>query len=709
MTPNNFQQLANFIWSVADLLRGPYRPPQYERVMLPLTVLRRFDAVLAPTKDIVLKRYAELSAKGQPNVDAVLNNLAKDESGKPLGFHNHSQLDFYKLKGDPDNIGRHLADYIACFSENIRKIFERFDFEKEIEKLEESNRLYQVVVQFAEIDLHPQRVDNITMGLVFEDLIRRFNEAANETAGDHFTPREVIQLMVNLLLEPDTSVLTQAGIIVTICDPACGTGGMLAEAQNWIRAHNKDATVKVFGQDYNSRSYAVAASDLLIKGYKDSQVVLGNTLIGDPFPDNRFDYLLANPPFGVDWKAEKKVIDRWPDFRGYSGKLPRINDGALLFLLYMMSKFQVYQEGNRDKPGSRSAVVFNGSPLFTGGAGSGESDIRRWIIEHDQLEAIVALPEQMFYNTSIGTFIWVVTNRKAAHRKGKIQLIDARERYIPMKRSLGDKRRYLDQAALDVVTREHGALEDSKTSRVFDNTDFGYRRITVLRPLRLCFQITAESKDRFLNTCPELFDALQAVDDALGSEPLLDWNLAWEDVQQAFKTLPDDVEGWAKGAKGTAQKKIFRDCFTTVDPEAAPVIAKRHKKGDVSISSELFPEQTLPTLATGELHALLGLHAEGRNLVEYEPDPALKDAEKVPLKEDIVSYVLREVWPYVADAWIDRETLDEQDGGIGKVGYEINFNRVFFQYQPPRPLHQIDAELAGVEQRILELLREVTE
>ncbi|WP_421532634.1 type I restriction-modification system subunit M [Lelliottia amnigena] len=705
----NFQQLANFIWSVADLLRGPYRPPQYERVMLPLTVLRRFDAVLAPSKVDVLSRYEQLKTKNILNVDAILNNLARDEDGTPLGFHNHSQLDFYKLKGDPDNIGRHLADYIAGFSENIRKVFERFEFDKEIEKLEESNRLYQVVSQFAEIDLHPRHVDNITMGLVFEDLIRRFNEAANETAGDHFTPREVIQLMVNLLLEPDTSVLTQAGVIVTICDPACGTGGMLAEAQNWIRAHNDQATVKVFGQDYNPRSYAVAASDLLIKGHKDGQVVLGNTLTDDPFPDHRFDYLLANPPFGVDWKAEKKTIDRWPNFLGYSGKLPRINDGALLFLLYMMSKFQDYKAGDRDKPGSRTAVVFNGSPLFTGGAGSGESDIRRWIIGRDQLEAIIALPEQMFYNTGIGTFIWVVTNRKAEHRKGKIQLIDARERYTPMKRSLGDKRRYLDQAALDAVTREHGSMEHSNTSRVFDNTDFGYRRITVLRPLRLRFQITEEACERFLNTCPELYDALQVVQETLGSKPLLDWNDTWDTVQQVFKDLPNEVESWTKGAKGTAQKKIFRDCFTMVDSEAAPVIAKRHKKSDVAIGSELFPQQTLPTMNAGELYALLGLHTEGKALVEYESDPALKDTENIPLKEDIVSYVLREVRPYVADAWLDRVTLDEQDGGIGKVGYEINFNRVFFQYQPPRPLEVIDAELAGVEQRILDLLREVTE
>ena len=707
----NFQQLANFIWSVADLLRGPYRPPQYERVMLPLTVLRRFEAVLVPSKAAVLKRYVTLKNKNTPNIDAILNNLAKDEKGRSLGFHNHSQLDFQKLKGDPDNIRHHLTDYIEGFSENVRKIFERFDFHKEIEKLDESNRLYQVVAQFAEIDLHPRKVDNITMGLVFEDLIRRFNEQANETAGDHFTPREVIQLMVNLLLEPDTQVLTQAGIVVTICDPACGTGGMLAEGQNWIRAHNEQAIVKVYGQDYNPRSYAVAASDLLIKGQSDSRIEYGNTLIDDRFPDMpRFDYLLANPPFGVDWKAEKKEIDRWRDFRGYKGKLPRINDGALLFLLHMIGKFADYEPGNKDSSGSRAAIVFNGSPLFSGGAGSGESEIRRWIVEHDMLEAVVALPEQMFYNTGIGTFIWVVTNRKTAHRKGKIQLIDARERYMPMKRSLGDKRRYLDQANIDAVTREHGGLEDGKTSRIFDNRDFGYRRITVLRPLRLRFEINEEARERFLNACPELFDALQAVQDHLSSEPSLDWNHTWDEVLKVFKRLPDNIEGWAKGAKGTAQKKIFCECFTTVDPDAAPVIAKHHKIEPLDRAG-LFPGQTLPVdLTKDTLHKLLGLHADGKGKhIEYEPDPALKDFENVPLNEDIVTYVRREVQPYVADAWIDRETQDEQDGGIGKVGYEINFNRVFFEYRSPRPLHEIDVELAEVERRIMGLLREVTE
>lgn len=709
MTVSNFQQLSNFIWSVAELLRGPYRPPQYERVMLPLTVLRRFDAVLAPTKEAVLIRYETLKGKNPEFVDRVLNEVAKDDEGKPLGFHNHSKLDFQKLKGDPDNIGRHLVDYINGFSENIRNIFVRFDFEKEIEKLEEANRLYQVVSQFVEIDLHPKSIDNITMGLVFEDLIRRFNEAANETAGDHFTPREVIRLMVNLLLEPDTKILTQKGMIATICDPTCGTGGMLAEAQNWIREHNEHATVKVFGQDYNPRSYAVAASDLLIKGHRDSRIEYGNTLTNDQFSDMHFDYLLANPPFGVDWKGEKKEIDQWPNFRGYSGKLPRVNDGALLFLIHMIDKYQKWEKGSLDKPGSRNAIIFNGSPLFTGGAGSGESEIRRWIIEHDWLEAIVALPEQMFYNTGIGTFVWILSNRKEVHRKGKIQLIDARERWSPMKRSLGNKRRWLDQPAIDDITREHGALTESDTSKIFDNADFGYRRVTILRPLRLHFQITRDAKELYLDTFPELFDALLVIEETLGNDVYDDWNHVWDQVEKIVKQLPEGYEGWAKGAKGTAQKKGFREAFTEIDPEAKPVIAKQHNVMTLDIET-LFPNQDLPNLSSYELEELLGLHSQDKEkTIEYEADAALKDFENIPLKEDIVSYVLREVRPYVKDAWIDRNTLDEQDCGIGKVGYEINFNREFFQYEPPRPLQEIDEELEAVEKRIMKLLQEVTE
>ncbi|RBP52903.1 type I restriction-modification system subunit M [Arenicella xantha] len=717
MSTQDFQPIANFIWSVADLLRGPYRPPQYERVMLPLTVLRRFDCVLANTKEQVLASHAKLLASGKlKDLDPTLNRIAKDTKGTELGFHNHSPLDFQKLKGDPDNIGRHLQDYINGFSQNIRDIFDKFEFDKEIEKMEESNRLYLVVSKFAEMDLHPDRVDNITMGLVFEDLIRRFNEAANETAGDHFTPREVIQLMVNLLMEPDDDLLTNGSPIVTICDPACGTGGMLAEAQNWIREHNENAIVKVFGQDYNPRSFAVAASDLLIKGHKDSRVELGNTLTDAPFDDiEGFDYLLANPPFGVDWKAEQKEIKKWKDFHGYDGKLPRVNDGALLFLIYMLSKRQDFRpspDPQKNKRGTRIAIVFNGSPLFTGGAGSGESDIRRWIIENDWLETIVAMPEQMFYNTGIGTFIWVVTNRKEKKRKGKIQLIDSRDRWTPMKRSLGDKRRYLDAETINTLTREHGTFAESDTSKLFDNADFGYRRITIERPLRLRFQVTDDAKESFLNACPELFDAVEAIEEELGTEPYLDWNQTWVDVQRIVKGCET---GWDSGAKGTKQKKFFRDCFTETDPDAEQVIAKRGSFSGIVGKGEFPGQKLIGNLELSELDQVFGVvnESKGKNgqAIQYEADPKLRDNENVPLDENIVAFFLREVRPYFADSWInaDAKLCDEKDGGIGKVGYELNFNREFFSYQEPRSLEEIDKELATVESKILEMLQEVTQ
>jgi len=719
----NFNSLSNFIWSVADLLRGPYRPPQYERVMLPLTVLRRFDCVLEHSKAKVLAKHKALVAKNETlpaerqlkDFDPTLNGLAKDPDGRPLGFHNHSELSFSMLKADPDNTAAHLQTYINGFSQNIQDIFRKFEFDQEIEKMAESNRLYLVISKFAEIDLHPSEVSNIQMGLIFEDLIRRFNESANETAGDHFTPREVIRLMVNLLMEPDGELLSGGSPIVSICDPACGTGGMLAEAQNWIRNHNDSAIVKVFGQDYNPRSYAVAASDLLIKGHKDSRIEFGNTLTEPPFEDvDGFDYLLANPPFGVDWKAEGKEIKNWPDFCGYTGKLPRVNDGALLFLLYMLSKRQAFapsQKAQMDNRGSRMAVVFNGSPLFTGGAGSGESDIRRWIIENDWLEAIVALPEQMFYNTGIGTFIWIVTNRKAKARQGKIQLIDSRDRWKPMKRSLGDKRRLLDDDILSQLTNEHGSFDQavSDTNKVFDNEDFGFRRVTIERPLRLRYQFTESGKVTYLNTFPEHLEAIEAIEAELGHEPHFNWNSVWKQVQATFK---DSVEGFAVGGAGTAQKKGFRECFAQTDPEAEPVIAKTGKY------AKLIPTQRVPgglpksLKATKSFEATLFGYFEGEKgkHIVYESDSKLRDQENIPLKTNIIDFFLKEVRPYMTDAWINGEEkqCDEQDTLIGKVGYEINFNRPFFKYEKPRSLKIINKELEVVEDRILELLKKVT-
>jgi type I restriction enzyme M protein len=718
-----FQELSNFIWTIADLLRGPYRPPQYERVMLPMTVLRRFDCMLEPTKDAVLEEYKTLERNGTleklgDKIDSRLNSVAKQ------GFHNRSPFNFGRLLGDPDKIDQHLMSYIDGFSANVRTIFRYFDFEKEIEKLAENNRLYLIVQKFASVDLHVDRIDNIQMGLLFEDLIRRFNEAANETAGDHFTPREVIRLMVNLLLEPDSTNLT-GDKIVTIYDPTCGTGGMLSEGQNWLRDHNPNATVLVYGQDYNPRSYAVAASDLLIKGDsgKNSVIRFGNTLTNDQFDGikepnlpSRFDYLLANPPFGVDWKGQQSLIEDEHRTAGYAGrfgpKLPRVNDGALLFLLHMISKFEPVQkpgDPNQDLPlfaknmnagGSRAAVVFNGSPLFTGGAGSGESEIRRWIIENDWLEAIIALPEQMFYNTGIGTFIWVVTNRKVADRKGKIQLIDARDRWTPMRRSLGDKRRYLTDATIDDITREHGAISSNTNSKVFDNRYFGYRRITVERPLRLRFQITQDAKERFLDAAPEFLDFVLALEKRHGNDPHGDWNSIWEVAEPLAK---------ANDLKWTAQsRKFFRNVFATPDQTATPVIGKRGNLAG-SIQTHHFPDHDTPNMPQSDLDAIFGIHADGKSkrTIQYEPDPNLRDFENVPLTENVVDFFLREVRPFVPDAWIEADAADEKDGGVGKKGYEINFNREFLKYEAPRQLEVIDQELSEVEARILKLLQEV--
>src|SRR5437870_13134278 len=464
---------ANLIWQIADLLRGPYRPPQYERVMLPMTVLRRFDCVLGPTKLKVLAEH-ERRKGGRLNDDAldrILNNAAGQR------FHNHSPLDFEQLKRDPDHIVEHLVSYIKEFSANVRTIFDFFEFDTEIDKMREANILYLVVSKFCDVDLHPKTVPNDQMGLIFENLIRRFNELANETAGDHFTPREVIRLMVNILFIDDDKLLSTPGTVRKLLDPPCRTGGMLAEAQNYLREHHSAAKLYVYGQDYNKRAFATAASDMLMKQVDHNgggnNVRYGDSFTEDQFAGETFDYFLTNPPFGVDWKKQQKETQQEHDTRGFDGRvgagLPRVNDGSLLFLQHMIDKFEPVRTAEH-KHGSRLAIVFSGSPLFAGGAGSGESDIRKWIIENDWLEAIIALPEQMFYNTGIGTYIWIVTNRKEKRRRGKIQLLDAREFYVPMRRSLGDKRRKIgeredgrDQIA--EIVQLYGQFSDSDTSK----------------------------------------------------------------------------------------------------------------------------------------------------------------------------------------------------------------------------------------------------
>ena len=559
----------NLIWQIADLMRGPYRPPQYERVMLPMTVLRRFDCVLASTKAKVL---AEHGRRGDKLEGEALESRLNKAAGQC--FHNRSPLDFEKLKGDPDNIERHLVSYISGFSKNVRDIFEFFEFENEIERMREANILYLVVSKFADVDLHPNKVPNEQMGLIFENLIRRFNELANETAGDHFTPREVIRLMVSILFIKDNQLLATPGAVRKLLDPACGTGGMLAEAQNYLREHHGAARLFVYGQDYNKRAFATAASDMLIKQVDHngtgSNVRYGDSFTEDQFARETFDYFLTNPPFGVDWKKQQKEIRQEHEQLGSDGRfgvgLPRVNDGSLLFLQHMWHKREPVQR-KEHKHGSRLAIVFSGSPLFTGGAGSGESNIRRWLMENDWLEAVVALPEQMFYNTGIGTYVWIVTNRKERQRKGKIQLVDARNVWTAggsedNKRSLGDKRRHLTMGQIDEIVRLYGRFEDNDHSKLFDNADFGYTRVTVERPLRLRYRMTTDDKARFLDAYPHLLDDVQAIDRALGREPTRDWNVVWRHIE--------DVLYVRESRWKATERNLFRTVFTQKDPVNRP-------------------------------------------------------------------------------------------------------------------------------------------
>ncbi len=554
-------------------------------------------------------------------------------------------------------------------------------------------------------------LDNLEMGLLFENLIRRFNELANETAGDHFTPREVIRLMVNLLFINDDKLLATPGTVRKLLDPACGTGGMLAEAQNYLREHHPEARLYVFGQDYNKRAFATAASDMLIKqvdqnGGSDN-IRFGDIFTADQFtesPYNKFDFLLANPPFGVDWKRQAREIEAEHDKLGFAGRfgagLPRVNDGALLFLQHMVNKFEPVQP-DQHKHGSRLAIVFNGSPLFTGGAGSGESDIRKWIIENDWLEAIVALPEQMFYNTGIGTYIWMVTNRKEKRRKGKIQLVDARELFVPMRRSLGDKRRKIgegkdgepDQIA-DIV-RLYGNFRKDEQTKTFDNADFGYTRVTVDRPLRLRLELAAAEEDGWLKAVAEAH-AKDAEKVAAPKELSL-WfadvlaefgRAAWKDWNAVEPRIAPHLE--KLNELGRDAEKLFRRFFILKDPEAKRVIK------DVWIaeltSDYDFDQERNNGVFYDEDH-------DGM-FTRYVIDSELRDFENIPLKQDIDDYFRREVLPHVPDAWMDRSK--------DKVGYEINFNRHFYDYTPSRPLPVIDIDLKKAESEILRLLTEVT-
>ena len=644
---NGFSDKVSFIWSVADLLRGPYKPAQYGKVILPLTVLRRLDCVLEPTKADVLARYESLKGGTVKNQEPILNHAAGQ------AFHNTSRLDFPKLTDDPANVAPNLQQYIASFSSRAREIIEYFGFEAEIEKLDKADRLYLVVKKFAEIDLHPDAVSNVEMGYIFEELVRKFSEAANETAGDHFTPREVIRLMVNLLFEPDSEALTKPGIVRTLCDPACGTGGMLSVAEDYLRELNPQARLECYGQEYNPESYAICGSDLMMKGQNLENIAFGDSFTSDGHASARFDYLLANPPFGVEWRPQERFVRDEAETLGFDGRfgagLPRINDGSFLFLQHMIAKM---------KPeGSRLAIVFNGSPLFTGDAGSGESNIRRWIIESDWLEAIVALPDQLFYNTGISTYFWIVTNRKRPERRGKVQLIDATGFSQKMRKSLGNKRNELSDEQIAEITRIYGEFAEGEHCKIFANEGFGYRKITVERPLRLNFQVSEERLER------------------------LKAEKSWQKVkdQDAVLTMLRDMP-----SKPMMERPAF---------EAA--LKSSIKAADLRLEAPL-KKAILGALSEPDEAASICLDATGRQ----EPDSELRDTENVPLGEDIDAYMTHEVLPYVSDAWVDE--------GKTKIGYEINFNRYFYRYVPPRPLEEIEADIRSLEKDIVTMLGGIT-
>lgn len=756
MTNNNFSQVAAFIWSVADLLRGDFKQSQYGRVILPFTLLRRLECVFEPSKTKVLEANEKVKAMPLPEEAKEKMLLKATES---LSFFNTSELDLSSL--GQKNIRANLSNYIQHFSKDAREIFEHFKFDEFTGLLDDANLLYKVVQKFASTDLSPQSISNHDMGLVFEELIRRFAESSNETAGEHFTPRDIVRLTTGLIFSQDDDALNKEGVIRTIYDPTAGTGGFLSSGTEYVYEHNPEAVMRVFGQELNPESYAICKADMLIKGQDVSRIKLGNTLSNDQLAYEKFDYMLSNPPFGVDWKKIEQEIKDEHEQKGFNGRfgagLPRVSDGSLLFLMHLISKMRDVDSTGQ---GSRIGIILNGSPLFTGSAGSGESEIRRYILEADLLEAIIALPTDMFYNTGIATYVWVLSNKKDIERKGKVHLINAANLSSKMRKSLGSKRNYLTDAEIKTITQNYGAFEAVDTltldgeseqqkpfsSKIFNSYEFGYRRVTIERPLRLSAQL---SDDRIatLRFAPKPFNTvMQKIYDDYGN----DWTEASygqlsEDAQVEIRALIkaefselkekdiktllepklwleqrtlmrkavtlqakigtaqfDDFNGFdellKQALKDTSikleakEKKQFLDAITWKNPEAEPVINKVIKAKE---------------------NPLYGQFNYKGKVVEFVQDGDLRDAENIALDPSqsttdlIESYFKREVQPHVPDAWINADKRDAQDAEIGIVGYEIPFNRHFYVYQPPRDLREIDADLDAVSREIMALLQEV--
>lgn len=670
MQSDEIKSLSAFVWSIAEILRGDFKQSEYGKVVLPFVVLRRLDCLLEDTKFNVVSLADSLP----PDMDdAARDSVLSAEAGDGINIYNLSRFTFETLKKqDARDIHKNLVDYITKFSPNIRDVFlDKFLFTDQLKRLNDADLLYQVFDKFAQIDLHPKTISNIEMGYLFEELIRRFSEISNETAGEHYTPREVIRLIVSLLLINDKDALTGSGVIRQVYDPAAGTGGMLAIAEMAMRELNPKIRVELFGQELNPESFAICKSDMLVTGHDPEQIAFGNTLKEDAHDANKFHYMLCNPPYGVAWKKAETEVKAEHETKGLKGRfgagLPRISDGQLLFLQHMISKMR------DDAQGSRIGIVMNGSPLFTGGAGSGESEIRRWMFENDWVEAIIGLPNDLFYNTGIQTYVWLLSNRKGLERRGKVQLIDASgERFWrSMRKNLGDKRKEIPEEACDEITRIYSQMlngngEWGECSKTFSTADFAYREVRVERPLRLSFAMRQEGFDN-LRVAKPLLKLPQAEQEAILT--CLAKNLPSDNVWMDREAFLVDLNGAVKAAG----LKL-----------AAPI-----KKAIVG--------------AFGERNTEAEICRDSKGRVEADSD--LRDHELVPFDEDWQTYIAREVTPFVADAWVDESHVDRKDAGVGRVGYEISFNRYFYKYVPPRPLDQIEAELRALENQIAELMR----
>ncbi|EHA1082304.1 SAM-dependent DNA methyltransferase [Photobacterium damselae] len=791
MPNSNFTQTAAFIWSVADLLRGDLKQSQYGRVILPFTLLRRLECVLEESKDAVVAQAEKVKAMNLPEEaqeKMILRATLSSKTNKGLSFFNTSPMNLGKM-GQSD-IKDNLENYIQCFSKDAREIFEHFKFDEFVGLLDDANLLFKVVKKFATTDLSPSKVSNHEMGLVFEELIRRFAESSNETAGEHFTPRDIVRLTTSLVFMEDDEALTQDGIIRTIYDPTAGTGGFLSSGMEYVHELNPKAVMRAFGQELNPESYAICKADMLIKGQDVSRIKLGNTLSNDQLPADQFDYMLSNPPFGVDWKKIEGEIKDEHTLKGFDGRfgagLPRVSDGSLLFLMHLISKMRDSSDN-----GGRIGIILNGSPLFTGGAGSGESEIRRYILEADLLEGIIALPTDMFYNTGIATYVWVLSNKKAAERKGKVQLIDGSNLCGKMRKSLGSKRNLMSEDDIKLITRTFGNFEvvdareldkpaeqksnrgrqssTSKTeapktfaSKIFNSTDFGYRRLTIERPLRLSAQIT-DAAIESLRFAPKPLNApmerlynefgtawnedshgydnygylaeveteVRALIKAEFSElkekqikDLLDSKL-WlfqRSLMDKAQQLQTAVSAMSVGEKMAGGRDVVSNDFNQFDITMKGAFKATGIKFDAKEKKQFFDaitfknpdaEPVVKKVLKETAQPLYGSFNYNGKVVEFQPDGDLRDNENVPLDANITttelieSYVKSEVLPHVGDAWINADKRDEKDGEIGIVGYEIPFNRHFYVYQPPRALEAIDEDLALVSDEIMSLLQEV--